>query len=728
MADLVCSICNKKVKTYKGLVRHQATSTECKRLQSKPQQVPVDHGSISHAQGHQVPKTAKHAAKRKEHFDATRQEPPSQMLKVKDIVKLEASGTIGSPEKGVDTDDFCQQDNDEMFEFPQGSKDSDNDSQGTSEQELEAQSESESDDDGSEEGDEGQYMEDEYKNTEGNNHPKRQQETFKEFQAYADEAEQNRERFLPVERSSIKLMHLLLRKKAPLDTYQDVMRWHLQEQGLLGEREPIGTSPHYISREVLVQKLRKRYHMEHQYAKSTKISLPHAKSKVVMWRKDARDNVLSLLTDPRWEDDDWLFFENNPFKAPPEDYPYLEDVNTGEAYRETYKRLITNKDRQILVPILLYIDGAVTGQFDNLQVTALKMTIGILNRRARDREYAWRNLGFVPTFTKEDTLAKQMFVATGHVASNQMSAEPMSEEKESSPGMPEVEKAADYHTILGVLLDSLKQVMAEGMVVDIFYRGTLYSNIELVFFIPFVKCDGDEGDKLCLHYRVRRGNVKQLCRYCLCPREETDDYLADYSYKSVPMLKRLYDRKQRTKLKNLSQANANNAFHDLRFGLHNDRGIHGACPVEMLHGILLGIFMYTRDCFFYQMGKNSQTAMKINALSRKIGVLLARQSDRNKPRTKFSRGIAKGKLMAKEYSGVLLVMSALLQCEVGKSLLKEATSKKIRQRGRISDWSTLVETLLQWESYLTLGSMQRAHVTWLEKKNRFMLYLFKKCG
>ena len=122
--------------------------------------------------------------------------------------------------------DFCQQDNDEMFEFPQGSKDSDNDSECSSEQEVEAQSETESDDSGLELFEKGLHGNDDYKSREGNNNPKRQQETFKEFQAYADEAEQNRERFSPVQRSSIKLMHLLLRKKALLDTYQDVMRWH----------------------------------------------------------------------------------------------------------------------------------------------------------------------------------------------------------------------------------------------------------------------------------------------------------------------------------------------------------------------------------------------------------------------------------------------------------------------------------------------------------------------
>ena len=113
MADVVCSICNKKVKTYKGLVRHQATSTKCRRL--PPQQAPVDHGPRSHAQGYHVPKTAKHATKRKEHFDATREQPPFKMLKVNNIDQLEDSGTTRIPEKGVVPDDFCPQDNDETF-------------------------------------------------------------------------------------------------------------------------------------------------------------------------------------------------------------------------------------------------------------------------------------------------------------------------------------------------------------------------------------------------------------------------------------------------------------------------------------------------------------------------------------------------------------------------------------------------------------------------------------
>jgi hypothetical protein len=81
----------------------------------------------------------------------------------------------------------------------------------------------------------------------------------------------------------------------------------------------------------------------------------------------------------------------------------------------------------------------------------------------------------------------------------------------------EVDKAADYHAILAVLLETLKELIEEGKVIDIFFKGKLHKNCELVFFIPFVKLDGDEGDKLCCSYQRCGLHVQQLCRYCQCP-------------------------------------------------------------------------------------------------------------------------------------------------------------------------------------------------------------------
>ena len=559
---------------------------------------------------------------------------------------------------------------------------------------------------------------------------KQRRECFERFKAYVAYSARNRIELTDMEKSSVRLMHKLIKKRSPLDTYRDVMEWFFQETGEIAHNESVGKCPLFVSRQSLMQKLRERYQMSSQYAVPCTISLPHSKSKVVVWKKNAQNNVLSLLTDPRWNSEDWLFFDDDPFAPPPENLSYVSDLNTGEAYLETYKRLIT-KERQILVALPLYIDGAVTGQFDKLQVTALKMTIGLLNRHARDREHAWRNLGFVTNYIKEDTQGRKMFVESGHVSALERYCKESEEEEEDEEDFSEsdgVDKAADYHAILEVLLRSLKDLISDGMVVDINYKGKIYKDCELVFFVPFVKCDGDEGDKLALSYRSRGAHVQQLCRYCMCPTAETDNPHAKYPYKTEPMIKKLFEENNVEKLRKMSQICARNCFHGLRFGLHNNRGIHGACPWELLHAVLLGIFKYVRDCFFEQVGQTSGTAQELNSLAQEVGNLLTRQSDRNKPRTKFAKGILKGKLMAKEFTGVLLVLAAMLQCEKGKDLLSGARRKGFRAEGQIPDWVLLVETLLQWEAYLNLPKMDRKHVQRLKNKHRYLLYLLKRVG
>ena len=533
------------------------------------------------------------------------------------------------------------------------------------------------------------------------------------------------------QKASICLLQLLLQKKAPLDSYQEVMRWHLEQRGILRDGEGLGHCPNFISRERLLQDLRKRYYLEDMEAKETKVFLPHSRCEVSVWRKQARDNILSILTDPRWNDDDWLFGES-PFSPPSQDCPYLNELNSGTAYRDTYAKLITNRQTQILVPIPLYIDGAVTGQFDNLQVTALKMSLGILNRKARDKEHAWRCLGLVPNYTKEDAKGKSIFRQSGHVGFQEENHGQDDEESANrgagGRGQGNVHQAADYHRILSALLESLKEVITEGMVVNINHRGTLYRECELVFFVPFVKCDGDEGDKLCLHYRSRNSNVQQLCRYCDCPTKETDNPLYHFKYKEEGNIKGLLRQGKLAKLKEISQIDVENAFHGLRFGQQNCRGIHGACPLEMLHALLLGIFMYVRDCFFEQVGPTSRAATEINGMSCNIGAALSRQSDRDKPRTKFSRGIDKGKLMAKEYTGVLLIMAALLRSEEGRTKLMTLPRHRLSQE-QVDDWITLVETMLQWEAFLKLEQMSRYHVEKrLQRKHQWLLHLLKCVG
>ena len=56
---------------------------------------------------------------------------------------------------------------------------------------------------------------------------------------------------------------------------------------------------------------------------------------------------MSLLTDPRLCDDDYLFFDDNPLQPLPKDITEIRDLNTGEAYKPTKKAaMLTQKDQK----------------------------------------------------------------------------------------------------------------------------------------------------------------------------------------------------------------------------------------------------------------------------------------------------------------------------------------------------------------------------------------------
>ena len=563
--------------------------------------------------------------------------------------------------------------------------------------------------------------------------------------------------------AAIRLLDLLHRKKATLDTYEEVMEWHLRSSGMLQPAMNLGDYVHYHSRKKIIKKLQIRYNGPANYDKPkipkplfhTKHTvLPVSKAKVELIYHDARDCIVSLLTDPRFTDDDWQHFDDDPQAPPPDDLEYYGDTITSEAYLATHKALITDPTKQMLIMVQLYIDATISGQFGKLPVEALKIGIGNMTNKARMKHYAWRIVGFVPNYHRATSRGKKMFMDSGHVASMSYDVSDDEGEEEGeqldwdedqnpvnlgqipenlviNPDKMEYDEEAhegqDWHHILAHLLLTYRQQLdRKKMLWHYKYRGKVYENMELVFFVHFVKCDGDEGDKLCGKYTSRTGIVQNLCRFCTCPTAKSSWVFGDIKAKkkTKPMIKKLVDQNDLEKLREYSQRNLVNAFHGIRFGLHNNAGIHGACPIEMLHHILLGMFKYTITGFREQIGPSSATCDEINALAKELGKLFQHQSDRDLPKMNFGKGIFQGKIMGKEYSGVLLVVAVILRSTLGRKLLKKV--QNFKEDVLIDDWSLLVETMLQWEAFLKLDEMEKNHVKRLEHKNRYLMFLIKK--
>ena len=529
-----------------------------------------------------------------------------------------------------------------------------------------------------------------------------------------------------VEQNAIALLHRLRKTKASLDTYESVMEWHLRATGSISEVQSIAQSNDYVSRPKLFKMLRKRYNLpEEKFNHTTEITLPHSQAQVKIVWHDAQTVIQSLLTDPRIDDDHYLFFDNNPLSPPPDKLKYVQDLNTGRAYTETYEQLITDSTKQILLPVIFYIDGANTGQFVDLPITAVKISLGIFSRKARDMDYCWRTLGYIPAHNKHVSRGERLMIDTGHLET--VTQFPNAPHNGGGIANNDVSKAQDLHAILRVILKSYVKLQKTGFKWDLKYKNNVYEDIEFVMFTPFLKLDSDEAEKLCGKFTSRTGNVKMLCRYCECPTNQSDKPFVTHPPKTKEKIQALVANHDVEGLRQLSQHCIKNAMYKLRFGLHNNHHIHGACPMDMLHAILLGIFRYVRDCFFEQVGATSSLADDINAYARQYGELISRQSDRDLPKTRFSAGIRRGKLNAKDFPGILLCLAAALRCDKVRSELAQHRAL-FKEDGVLQDWQLLVETLLEWEQWLKSDKLPVKQVKLAQNKNRELMYLIKKVG
>ena len=556
-------------------------------------------------------------------------------------------------------------------------------------------------------------------------------EMLAQFREYCDT---HSHYFLPLskaDRTSIRLLFTLRKKKAPLNAYPEILEWHLKETKHLMEHESLKDTTEYFHRKTIMTRLLKRYNLEPMRPKLKQLLLPHSKAVVTIPYRDAADCLVSLLTDPRVKDKHLLFWNKDPLAPPPEKIVYLKDLNTGEAVLESYKKFVT-KPNQSLLGIKFYIDGAVTGQFSDLPVTALKMALGIHSQDCRFEPWAWRTLAWIPQVRKQKARGKKLFQQSKHLDAEDvelMDREGEHADSDEELQDPETEaledavKAQDFHTMLSFALKSFDALQETGFIWDVAAYGKVFKGVEFVLFVVNVNCDSEEGDLLCGKYTVRTRNVKHICRYCHCPTWDADNPRARYQMKTQMDIQKLVDRHDLEGLRQISQQNIQNAWYKVRFHAANNRGIHGACPSEMLHAILLGVFKYARDIFFVYMGEESELAADINGLAQLYGKLLTHQSDRDLPHTNFAKGIQKGKLMAKQYRGVLLIMAAVLRSSMGRQLLMKKKSFG-REQG-LSDWTLLVELLLEWEAFLCEKEMKRSDVVRLKEKHRFIMYIMR---
>ena len=68
-----------------------------------------------------------------------------------------------------------------------------------------------------------------------------------------------------------------------------------------------------------------------------------------------------------------------------------------------------------MLPEPMHIDGAVTGQFSDLPLTPVKLALGIHKGETKDKDFAWREIGWMPQIRKQKARGEKLFKESGHL-------------------------------------------------------------------------------------------------------------------------------------------------------------------------------------------------------------------------------------------------------------------------------------------------------------------------
>jgi hypothetical protein len=274
----------------------------------------------------------------------------------------------------------------------------------------------------------------------------------------------------------------------------------------------------------------------------------------IIWH-DVREAIYSLLNDKELMHDDNLLFESDtPFPTATTTNAranVFQDVNDGSVYKQAIALYCKIPNRDVLCPLIFFIDRTHTDVNGNLCLEPVAMTLGIFNRTTRNKASAWRTLGYCIN------------------QSNCSSTTPLL-------------KAQDFHAVLKIILHSLWMLQqTNGLAWELCYKGTIYN---VVFKVPILYIIGDtEGhDKLVGKYSSRTPGVARLCRYCDCSFTNTDDPHYKFRYTKQSQIQKLVRENNVEGLKAISYRLLDNAWHSMQF-CDPKRGIHGACPAEDMH-------------------------------------------------------------------------------------------------------------------------------------------------
>jgi hypothetical protein len=371
-------------------------------------------------------------------------------------------------------------------------------------------------------------------------------------------------------KASIELLNLLESANCSLSMYDEILKWatraHLHYQ--------IDFLPSKIlPREKFVNNLKEQFDLKGLDPKIENVYLPGSDITIELVIHDFKASFYTLLCDENLMKEENLLINKNQLFDPPcslNKDSEISDINTGEVWRIAYKKYINNEKKEVLCPIIMFIDKTHTDLNGRLCIEQIRFTLGIFNYQTRNLPSAWRSLGYV--------------MDAAHL-----------------PTKSPIKRVMDYQSMLKSILNLSGFIKSQKDAIgwNLIFNDTSH----LVFFripVMFIIGDTDGHDHISGRYLNRTNiSVKRLCRYCDCPFMETDNPNYKFKYVEQKQINRHIERNQYEILANMSLHCFENAWKDVLF-CDNVRGIFGATLAENMHCMQHGLFLYVIQSLFDQ--------------------------------------------------------------------------------------------------------------------------------
>ena len=181
-------------------------------------------------------------------------------------------------------------------------------------------------------------------------------------------------------------------------------------------------------------------------------------------------------------------------------------VHSGDRYRELFSELIT-KQHQLLVPIILYLDGTAIDSKGHIEVCPVSFTTSLFSEKVRRDSKAWRVLGYVPDLNRGRSSAMN----------NHANSRLVGERGRTT---------RNFHKVMDVIFKGWVQSQngddsrLKNVPLQI---GGKWIVVDIICPLLFVINDGKQGDQLCCRVNGHHRSQIRHHRSCDCVFDDLDN-------------------------------------------------------------------------------------------------------------------------------------------------------------------------------------------------------------